>query len=87
MSADDICMLDSLPELIDGGIDSFKIEGLLKSAEYNETVVRAYRQAVDRYVADPAGYEMDPEWLASIERLQDPRRELTYGFYYKEQVY
>ncbi len=87
MSADDLCMLDNLPELIDGGVDSLKIEGLLKPIAYNETVVRAYRQAVDRYAADPDRYEMDPQWLTSIRQLQDPRRELTYGFYYKEQVY
>jgi U32 family peptidase len=87
MSADDICMLDCLPELIDGGVDSIKLEGLIKSIEYNETVVRAYRSAVDAYTASPERYKMDPEWLLSIERLQDPKRELTYGFFYKEQVY
>jgi putative protease len=87
MSADDICMLDCLPELIDGGVDSIKLEGLIKSIEYNETVVRAYRNAVDAYTASPEHYKMDPEWLLSIERLQDPKRELTYGFFYKEQVY
>ncbi|MCD1258282.1 U32 family peptidase [Paenibacillus athensensis] len=87
MSSEDICMLDALPELIDGGVDSFKIDGLLKSALYNETAIRSYRAAIDAYAADPAGYAFDPEWLAAIERLQDPERELTYGFFYKEQVY
>jgi putative protease len=87
MSADDICMLENLPELIDSGIHSFKIEGLLKSAAYNEAVVQAYRAALDQYTKDPSQYKENPEWLLSIQQLQDPRRELTYGFFYKEQVY
>lgn len=87
MSADDICMLDNLPELIDCGIQSFKIEGLLKSIAYNEAVVQAYRAALDQYSKDPTEYQENPEWLLSIQQLQDPRRELTYGFFYKEQVY
>ena len=87
MSADDICMLEDLQELIAGGIDSIKIEGLLKSVEYNEVVVKAYRNAVDAYIASPEQYTPDPEWLASIQRIQDKRRELTFGFFYKEQVY
>lgn len=87
MSSDDICMLDSLHELMEGDIDSFKLEGLLKSAEYNETVIRSYRQAIDAYVSDPEGYEFKEEWLEAIRTLQDPRRELSYGFFFKEQVY
>ncbi|CAG7654523.1 peptidase U32 family protein [Paenibacillus allorhizosphaerae] len=87
MSSDDICMLDSLHELLEGGLDSLKIDGLMKSVEYNETVVRSYRQAIDAYEADPAGYEFQEQWLDAIRELQDPRRELSYGFFYKEQVY
>ncbi|MCZ8514657.1 U32 family peptidase [Paenibacillus filicis] len=87
MSSDDVCMLDSVHELIEGGVDSLKIEGLLKSVEYNETVLRSYRQAIDAYCADPEGYAFREEWLDAIRVLQDPRRELTYGFFYKEQVY
>ncbi|MDR6881794.1 peptidase U32 family protein [Bacillus sp. 3255] len=87
MSSEDICMLENLPELMDGNIDSLKIEGLLKSAVYNETVVRSYRAAIDAYAADPAGYTFKQEWLDAIAELQDPERELSYGFFYKEQVY
>jgi putative protease len=87
MSADDICMLENLPELIDSGVHSLKIEGLLKSIDYQVTVVKAYRSAIDQYVNDPSEYQENPDWLLSIQRLQDPRRELTYGFFYKEQVY
>ncbi len=87
MSAEDICMLENLPELIESGVQSFMIEGLLKSTDYNVTVVQAYRAALDRYVEEPSQYKEDPEWLLSIQRLQDPSRELSYGFFYKEQVY
>lgn len=87
MSSEDFCMLENLPELIDGNIDSLKIEGLLKSPQYNETVVKSYRAVIDAYTANPEGYEFQQEWLDAIVALQDPERELSYGFFYKEQVY
>ncbi|MEB3101990.1 peptidase U32 family protein [Ferviditalea candida] len=87
MSSDDICMIEGLHELMEGRIDSFKIEGLMKTTEYNELVVRVYREAVEAYLSDPGAYRLNPEWLEQIKRLQDPKRELTFGFYYKEQVY
>lgn len=87
MSSDDICMVENLHELLEAGVSSLKIEGLMKSTEYNEIVVRAYRQAIDAYMADPAGYVFQEEWLDAIKQVQDPNRELSYGFFYKEQVY
>lgn len=87
MSSDDICMVENLHELMEAGVSSFKIEGLMKSFEYNEIVVRSYRQAIDAYLADPAGYSFQEEWLEAIQEVQDPNRELSYGFFYKEQVY
>lgn len=87
MSSEDICMLENLPELIGGGIDSLKIDGLMKSTAYNETAVRSYRAAIDAYCADPANYVFEPAWLEAIQSLQDPERELSFGFFYKEQVY
>ena len=87
MSSDDICMVENLHELMEAGVGSMKIEGLMKSIEYNEIVVRSYRQAIDAYLADPAGYTFQEEWLEAIKQVQDPNRELSYGFFYKEQVY
>ncbi|MCM3746638.1 U32 family peptidase [Paenibacillus pasadenensis] len=87
MSSDDICMLENLHELLEADIDSLRIEGLMKTPEYNETVVRAYRAAMDAYADNPSGYRFNPEWLNAIRRVQDPERELSYGFFYKEQVY
>lgn len=87
MSPDDICLLEALDELLAEPIDSLKVEGLLKTPEYNETAVKSYRQAIDAYCADPAAYRFRPEWLDAIRELQDPDRELTFGFLFKEQVY
>jgi putative protease len=87
MSPDDICLLEALPELIQANVDSFYIEALLKSDEYNETVIRSYRQAMDHWQRDPEGYQINPLWLTEIQKLQNPDRELGFGFLYKEQVY
>ncbi len=78
MSSEDICMLDTLDEFIQAGIDSLKIESLLKPAAYNETVVRSYRKAID---AAAEGRPFQEEWLEDIRKLQNPDRELTYGFF------
>lgn len=88
MSPDDICLIEALPELINAKIDSFYIEALLKSDHYNETVLRSYRKALDKWQqAGPDAYRFEPEWLTDIQKLQDPDRELGFGFLYKEQVY
>ena len=87
MSSDDMCILEDLHLLMAGGIDSFKVEGLFKPLVYNETVLRIYREAIDAYAADPSAYKFKEEWMDQIRQLQDPERELTFGFFYKEQVY
>jgi putative protease len=87
MSPDDICLLEALPELIHAKVDSFYIEALLKSDEYNETVLRSYRQALDHWQRSQEDYQFNPLWLTDIQKLQNPDRELGFGFLYKEQVY
>jgi len=88
MSSEDMCILDHLDELIDAGIESFRIETLLKPTAYNEVVVRAYRQAIDLYMEDADQYfEKLDEWMNSIEDIQDPKRPLTTGFYFKELIF
>ncbi|WP_438347058.1 peptidase U32 family protein [Paenibacillus sp. FA6] len=87
MSSDDICILEDLHLLIEAGVNSFKIEGLLKPLAYNETVVRTFRQVIDEYVADPESYKFQEQSMDNIRKSQDPDRELTFGFFYKEQVY
>ncbi|WP_163858727.1 peptidase U32 family protein [Paenibacillus elgii] len=80
MSSKDLCMIEYVPELIRAGVDSFKIEGRMKSVHYVATVVNAYRQAIDAYFADPEHYEMKPEWLYEIQKAAN--RPLNTGFFY-----
>ena len=87
MSPDDLCTIDSLDELLVCQPDSLYIEGLLKPIEYNEKVVRVYRQAINKWHRDPENYEYEESWLDQIEKLQPKDRELNYGFFFKEQVY
>lgn len=75
----DLCMIASIPQLIDSGITSFKIEGRVKSEYYVATVVKAYREEIDRYLRDPASYQMDPE--SYRELLKVSHRPYCTGFY------
>lgn len=66
MSSRDMCMIEHIPELIESGITSFKIEGRMKSAYYAAVVTNAYRMAIDSYLADPENYKFDPAWLDEL---------------------
>ncbi|AWB45665.1 collagenase-like protease [Paenibacillus sp. CAA11] len=87
MSSDDICIIEDLHLMLEAGVQSFKIETLLKPAAYNVAAIKAYRQAMDSYVEAPEAYQYDEAWLEEVRRLQDPERELSFGFFYKEQVF
>lgn len=79
----DLCMIKYVPELIEAGISSFKIEGRLKSVYYVGCVVRAYRKAIDLYMKDPAEYEKQKENLFDeVSKLAN--REFTTGFYFNK---
>lgn len=80
MGSKDLCMLEHIPDLIEAGIDSFKIEGRMKSIHYVATVVNVYRQAIDSYMADPEGYVLKPEWVEEINKAAN--RPLNTGFFY-----
>ena len=58
----DLCMIEHIPDLLDAGIDSFKIEGRMKTALYVATVARTYRKAIDDYLEDPKLYEEHMPW-------------------------
>ena len=77
----DLCMIEHIPEMIDAGIDSFKIEGRMKTALYVATVARTYRKAIDDYQKDPALYQANMEWYKS-EIGKCTYREFTTGFYF-----
>lgn len=78
----DLCMIDSIPDLIDAGIDSFKIEGRVKSSYYVATVIRAYRIAIDAYYEGNYNDELVKELLSEIRKAS--HRDFTKGFYYKK---
>ncbi len=82
MSSKDMCMIEHIPELIESGIASFKIEGRMKSAYYTAVVTNAYRMAMDAYTKDPAGYRFDPAWLEELESVS--HREYGTGFYFDD---
>ena len=64
-SSRDLCMIGHIPELLEAGIDSLKIEGRLKTALYVASVARTYRRAIDDYQKDPALYEKNRDWYLS----------------------
>ena len=77
----DLCMIEHIPELINAGIDSFKIEGRMKTALYVATVARTYRMAIDDYLEDPKKYEMNlPKYRTFIS--QCTYRQYTTGFFF-----
>ncbi|WP_099352174.1 peptidase U32 family protein [Fredinandcohnia onubensis] len=88
MSPNDVCIVDELEEMIDAGIDSFKIEGILKSNEYLIEVTKIYRKAIDLCVENRDEYEdIKDDLLTKLEELQPINRPLDTGFYFKETVY
>ncbi|SFA94988.1 MULTISPECIES: peptidase U32 family protein [unclassified Bacillus (in: firmicutes)] len=88
MSPNDICIIDELQEMLEAGIDSFKIDGILKTSEYIITVTKAYRKAIDAFMEDPELYEEKKEDLLNeIEEIQPENRPLDTGFFFKETVY
>lgn len=80
MSAVDMSMIRHIPDLVENGVDSLKIEGRMKSIHYVSTVSNVYRQAIDAYCADPDNYVFNQEWEDELWKVA--QRELATGFYY-----
>ena len=88
MSPNDICIIDELADMMEAGVDSFKIDGILNESEYIIEVTKLYRQAIDLYAEDPELYEdKKDELLQKAEELQPANRALDTGFFFKETVY
>lgn len=81
MSSVDLAMIEHLPDLIEAGVDSLKIEGRMKSIHYVSTVCNVYRAAVDSYCDDPDNYVLKQEWVDELWKAA--QRELATGFYYQ----
>ena len=82
MSSKDMCTIGIIPELIEAGIDSFKIEGRMKSAYYTAVVTNAYRMAIDSYERDREGYTLNEELLVELDSVS--HREYCTGYYLDE---
>lgn len=78
MNSKDLCLLPYLPQLMEAGICSFKIEGRMKSAHYAASVVSVYRRAIDACWRDPQHYTVKQEWLDELEKVS--HRPYTTGF-------
>lgn len=76
----DLCMIEYIPQLIECGITSFKIEGRMKTAYYVATTVRAYRMAIDAYYEDPENWKFNPVWLEELKK--GSHRDYSTGFYF-----
>ena len=80
MSAVDLSMIEHIPDIVENGIDSLKIEGRMKSIHYVSTVVNVYRKAIDSYLEDPENYELQQDWVDELWKVA--QRELATGFFY-----
>lgn len=87
----DLCMIEYIPELVKAGINSFKVEGRMKTALYVATVARTYRKAIDDFFDDPVRYEGNkPLYLEEIRK--GVNRQFTTGFFFdrpthEDQIY
>lgn len=86
----DLCMIRYIPELVKCGISSFKIEGRVKTSYYTATIIKAYREEIDRYFAEPEHYVFDEKQY--LELCKVSHRPYSTGFYLgkptaNEQVY
>lgn len=76
----DLCMIEHIDKLIESGLDSFKIEGRVKTEYYLATVVKAYRDAIDKYFENPDDFKTDPKWLEELKKVS--HRDYTTGFFF-----
>ncbi len=79
MNSKDLCMIQHIPELVETGVCSLKIEGRMKTPYYVASVLRVYREALDQYLALGNQYEYKNEWLEELEKTS--HRGFTTGFY------
>jgi putative protease len=78
----DLCLLEHIPEIARSGVRSVKIEGRMKSVHYVGALTKVYREALDAYGLDPAGFRVRPEWLEEIQKVS--HRRYTAGFFLNE---
>ena len=82
MNSKDLCLIDEIDKLIEAGIDSFKIEGRMKTAFYVATVIRSYRQVIDAYYEGNYNEETVQKYYNELQKAS--HRHYTKGFFYKK---
>jgi putative protease len=82
LNSNDLCMIEHIPELVNSGLTSFKIEGRMKTSYYVATVVSAYRKQLDAFFKNPSKYHPDPLALKEIQKAS--HRPFTTGFYFQK---
>ena len=80
MNSKDLCMIEHIPELVESGIMSFKIEGRMKSSYYVASVCKSYREALDTYMNDSVNYKFEKKWMDNL--LKPSHRQYYTGFYF-----
>lgn len=80
MASRDTCTIEHIPELVEAGINSFKIEGRMKSAYYTAVVTNAYKMALDSYFS--GNYKYNPEWYRELESVS--HRDYHTGYYFTD---
>ncbi|BEP28972.1 peptidase U32 family protein [Helicovermis profundi] len=78
----DLCMIEHIPDLIESGLSSLKIEGRMKSLYYVANIIRVYREAIDKYYKSKEKFKYDQNWLDEIKKAS--HRKFTTGFYLKK---
>lgn len=76
----DMCLYDHLPDMIQAGVCSFKIEGRMRNADFIRQIIRLYRDAFDRYLAEPAAYKVDEQDLQEMRDLRVRDFSTCYAF-------
>ncbi len=76
----DLCMIEHIPELIESGISSFKIEGRMKGINYLATVIKVYREAIDSYISSKEDFIFKHEWKEELQKIS--HRTYCKGFYF-----
>jgi len=75
----DLCMIEHIPEMIEAGLFSLKIEGRMKGINYVASAVKVYREAIDSYYENPAGYKIQKYWIDELNKIS--HRGYCTGFY------
>ena len=79
MNSKDLCLIEHIPEVIDTGVDSLKIEGRMKGMHYVANVISTYRKAIDLYYEDKENYKFNQQWLEDLKKVS--HRGYTTGFF------